>query len=218
MNGKRALVTAGATHEYIDSVRFLSNASSGKMGYAIAEELAQRGAAVELVSGPTALVPHHPNITLSKVCSAKEMYDACLRIFPAVDIAVLVAAVADFTPEITSPRKIKRGKTAWTLTLMPTADIAATLGTMKRDTQTLVGFALEDADEIENAERKLKSKNLDMIVLNSLRDAGAGFGTDTNKITIIERSGAIMRFALKIKELVAEDIVETIINIRKHLL
>ena len=193
LSGKRIVITAGPTQEKIDPVRFISNYSTGKMGYALAEECAMRGAKVELVSGPTRLNPVHPNIKCTRVESAKEMYDAATSLFPNADAAILCAAVADFTPEGCADQKIKREAGGQTLKLLPTNDIAAALGKAKKAGQALVGFALETNDEENNAKGKLERKNLDFIVLNSLRDKGAGFCYDTNKITIINREGEIVK-------------------------
>ena len=212
--GKTCLVNAGPTYEPIDPVRFIGNHSTGKMGYAIALELANNGAQVELVSGPTSEVITHPNITITKVKTAAEMAAACLAKFPTADIAVLSAAVADFTPIKTANEKIKREKENYTLELTPTTDIAAELGKIKRDNQILVGFALETNNEEINAKGKLAKKNLDFIVLNSLQDAGAGFGGDTNRIKIYCKNGAVLNYELKSKKEVAADIVETICNIQ----
>ncbi|MDR1582222.1 MAG: bifunctional phosphopantothenoylcysteine decarboxylase/phosphopantothenate--cysteine ligase CoaBC [Prevotellaceae bacterium] len=208
-SGLHALVTAGPTHEKIDPVRFISNYSSGKMGYAIAETLAQQGADVILVSGPTHLLPLHPNIRRVNVSSANEMYEECLRLFPSCNIAVMCAAVADFTPEKQEENKIKQ-KTDLTILLKKTTDIAAELGKIKRDNQLLAGFALETDNELNNAREKLKSKNLDFIVLNSLNETGAGFSGDTNKITIIDSDGTELRFDTKSKKDVAKDIASHI--------
>jgi phosphopantothenoylcysteine decarboxylase/phosphopantothenate--cysteine ligase len=204
-SGQRVLVTAGPTYEKIDPVRFISNYSSGKMGYAIAETLAQRGADVILVGGPTHLSLLHPNIRRVNVVSANEMYEECIRLFPSCNIAVMCAAVADFTPEKQEENKIKQ-KTDLTILLKKTKDIAAELGQIKRDDQILVGFALETDNELDNAREKLKSKNLDFIVLNSLNDTGSGFGVDTNSITIIDGDGTETRFDTKPKKDAAKDI------------
>lgn len=210
--GKKALVTAGPTYEPIDPVRFIGNHSSGKMGLAIAEELARRGAQVHLVLGPSSLTTSIPNIKIHKVQTAQEMFDACIEEFPGADIAVMSAAVADFTPAITNPEKIK--KTAGTLTveLTKTKDILKALGQEKRQGQLLVGFALETNNEKEYAREKLVGKNADMIILNSLNDEGAGFGYDTNKITIFERDGNELPYERKPKQQVAHDIVDRIVN------
>jgi phosphopantothenoylcysteine decarboxylase/phosphopantothenate--cysteine ligase len=206
-------VTAGPTYEAIDPVRFIGNNSSGKMGFAIAEVLASRGANVELVSGPTHLSISHPNIQVTKVVSAEEMYKACSGIFPKTDITVLSAAVADFKPVVKADQKIKKGEaTGFTLELTKTFDIAAELGKIKKPSQLMVGFALETQNEKANAQKKLDSKNFDFIVLNSLQDAGAGFGVDTNKVTIIGKNNVVKEFNLKTKKEVAVDIVNTIIN------
>jgi phosphopantothenoylcysteine decarboxylase/phosphopantothenate--cysteine ligase len=208
-SGLHVLVTAGPTYEKIDPVRFISNYSSGKMGYAIAETLAQQGADVILVSGPTHLSPLHPNIRRVNVVSANEMYEECMQLFPSCNIAVMCAAVADFTPERREENKIKQ-KTDLTISLTKTKDIAAELGRIKNDDQILVGFALETDNELSNAHEKLKSKNLDFIVLNSLNDTGSGFGVDTNKITIIDSDGTEIRFEMKPKKDVAKDIASHI--------
>ncbi|MBR1713015.1 MAG: bifunctional phosphopantothenoylcysteine decarboxylase/phosphopantothenate--cysteine ligase CoaBC [Alloprevotella sp.] len=208
MAGKRILITAGPTYEKIDPVRFIGNYSSGKMGFALAEACAERGAEVELICGPTTLSTHHPAIHRTDVESADEMYKACIRSFPKADAAVLSAAVADFTMEHTAEQKMKReGTGELQLRLSPTRDIAAELGRMKKPGQRLIGFALETTDEERNARLKLERKGLDFIVLNSLRDKGAGFAHDTNKITIITKSGQ-QAFPLKHKREVAADIVE----------
>lgn len=207
LKGKKILVTAGPTLEKIDPVRFLSNLSTGKMGYAIAENLAEKGAFVRLVSGPVTITTDHPNIKSVRIISAQEMYDQSVMIFPDCDAAVLCAAVADYTPVEQFDKKMKHEEKVLYIKLKPTIDIAATLGRMKRKGQILVGFALESEDEIPNAVRKMKKKNLDFIVLNSLRDAGAGFGTDTNRVTIIDRHNNIEEFELKPKKEVATDII-----------
>lgn len=208
--GKRVLVTAGPTYEKIDPVRFIGNYSSGKMGLAIAEELAGRGAEVILVCGPVNLKTRHPSIHRVDVESAAQMYEVASREFETCDIAVLSAAVADFTPKEKADRKIKRGKEDLVLELLPTRDIAAELGHVKKASQMLVGFALETNDEENNAFSKMQRKNLDMIVLNSLNDKGAGFGGDTNKVTIMDRTGGKTVYELKTKTKVARDIVNEI--------
>ena len=209
---KTFLVSAGPTYEKIDPVRFIGNYSSGKMGYAIAEELAARGARVQLVSGPVSVTIQNPGVQLISVESAAEMYNECIQRFPRCNGAVMSAAVADFTPVSPESRKTKRGNTNWNIELQPTCDIAEALGKMKSDKQLLAGFALETNDELENAQRKLQKKNLDFIVLNSLNDAGAGFRVDTNKITIIDKNNNQQTFELKSKKEVAADIVEKIIS------
>jgi phosphopantothenoylcysteine decarboxylase/phosphopantothenate--cysteine ligase len=209
---KKIMVTAGPTYEAIDPVRFIGNYSSGKMGFAIAEELANRGAIVILVSGPVSIKTSHPNIQLIKISSAGEMHEVCESRFPHMDAAILSAAVADFTPVNPSPKKVKREKENYVLELKPTTDIAAHMGKLKKSNQVLVGFALETNDELANAQKKLESKNLDFIVLNSLNDPGAGFQVDTNKITIIDKSNKIQKFELKTKADVATDIVNKLIT------
>ena len=211
MAGKKVVITAGPTYEKIDPVRFIGNYSSGKMGFALAEECASRGAEVSLISGPVTIQAHHPNIRRIDVESAGEMYEAAIREFPTASAGILCAAVADFTPETVAGHKIKREKDNLTLQLKPTQDIAAALGNRKKDGQTLVGFALETNDETKNAQRKLERKNLDFIVLNSLNDQGAGFRCDTNKITIIDRQGATP-YPLKSKQEVARDIIDRLVN------
>ena len=208
LSGKRVLVTAGPTYERIDSVRFIGNYSSGKMGFALAETLANHGAIVELVAGPTSLKTHHPNIHRTDIESAREMFDAATKVFPTCQAAILSAAVADYRPDHMADHKLKKnGAEGMTLNLVQNPDILATLGTMKTDQQTLIGFALETNDEMVNAQRKLEKKNLDYIVLNSLRDPGAGFGVDTNRVTIISRNGATHTTPLLSKAKVAEEIV-----------
>ncbi len=208
---KHFLVTAGPTYEKIDPVRFIGNFSSGKMGYAIANELAEAGARVTIISGPVQIKNTNPAITVIPVESAGEMYEQCLLFFPETDGAVMCAAVADFTPEDFSENKIKRGKDDLTIRLKPTNDIAAKLGQLKTAKQLLIGFALETNNEQVNAFSKLTRKNLDLIVLNSLNDHGAGFGVDTNKITMIDKGNNPTFFELKSKTEVAKDLVARII-------
>lgn len=210
LKGKKVLITAGPTQEAIDPVRFISNHSTGKMGYAIADKLAKAGAEVTLVSGQVALSLPDDSINLVKVRSAKEMFEAAQKYFSASDVIILAAAVADYTPMVVADKKIKKKEETFNIELTKTVDIAKTLGQQKRDNQLMVGFALETDNEVENAIGKIKSKNLDMIVLNSLRDKGAGFGHDTNKISIIHRDGSMNEFDLKSKQNVAQDIVEAI--------
>lgn len=212
MAGKKILITAGPTYEKIDPVRFIGNYSSGKMGYALAEECAARGAEVTLVSGPVNLSVNHPNINRIDVESAEQMYNACMSHYPTSDAGILCAAVADFTPECVADKKIKREKDDLTLNLKPTHDIASALGKIKTDSQRLVGFALETNDETAHAQDKLKRKNFDFIVLNSLNDKGAGFRCDTNKITIIDSSKA-EEYPLKTKKEVAADIIDKLDSI-----
>ena len=209
-NGKTCLVNAGPTFEQIDPVRFIGNNSTGKMGYAIAQELANRGAQVELVSGPTYETITHTNVTVTRVTTAAEMATVCMEKFKTAEIAILSAAVADFTPVNKASEKIKREKENYTIELKPTTDIAAELGKVKRNNQILVGFALETNNEETNAKSKLERKNLDFIVLNSLQDKGAGFGGDTNKIKIYCKDGEVFSFDLKSKKEVAADIIDTI--------
>lgn len=205
--GRKIVITAGPTYEKIDPVRFIGNYSSGKMGYALAEACASRGAEVVLVSGPVTLQTVHPNIHRIDVESAAEMHRAAVDAFKDADAGILCAAVADFTPEQVADQKIKREKDDLVLRLKPTCDIAASLGKEKRPDQLLVGFALETCDEVSHAQDKLARKNFDFIVLNSLNDKGAGFRCDTNKITIIDRAEAVS-YPLKRKQEVAEDIVD----------
>ncbi|MCY1719305.1 bifunctional phosphopantothenoylcysteine decarboxylase/phosphopantothenate--cysteine ligase CoaBC [Prolixibacteraceae bacterium Z1-6] len=209
---KSFLVTAGPTFEKIDPVRFIGNYSSGKMGYAIAEELAEQGAKVTLVSGPVSVSTKNKNINIVPVESASEMYAESVAVFSTCDGAIMCAAVADFTPVHKEVEKTKRGNKNWSIELEPTKDIAAELGRLKTKNQLLVGFALETNNELENAQKKLLKKNLDLIVLNSLNDKGAGFGVDTNKITIIDRNNNQQNFELKSKEEVAKDIIDKIVE------
>jgi phosphopantothenoylcysteine decarboxylase/phosphopantothenate--cysteine ligase len=211
LKGKRVLINAGPTRENIDPVRFISNHSTGKMGIALADAACKIGADVTLVLGPVSLKPESEKINVVNVISAESMANECLSRFKDCDIAILSAAVADYTPRKVSPVKIKKGMGELVIRLKPTTDIASRMGRVKRKGQILVGFALETDNEIENAVRKLKTKNLDMIVLNSLRDEGAGFGHDTNLITIIDRNNNIDKFELKSKEEVASDILKKII-------
>ena len=213
LEGQRILLTAGPTYERIDPVRFIGNYSSGKMGVALAEECAKRGAIVEMICGPMKVQPKHANIHTTPVESAQQMYDAATRLYPSCQAGILCAAVADFTPKQTASQKLKREGNELELHLKPTKDIAKALGQMKRDDQCLVGFALETNNENEHAHEKLKTKNLDFIVLNSLRDAGAGFSHDTNKVTIITPRSE-MQYELKTKQEVACDIVDVLV---KHL-
>ena len=213
LKGEKALVTAGPTHEPFDPVRYISNQSTGKMGVAIARELSQRGAEVELVLGPSSIEINDPRIHVTHVQSAEEMYNACLAIFPSTRIAVMSAAVSDYTPVSFSKEKIKKNSETFTLELLKTKDILQTLGEKKTAGQILVGFALENKDEVLYAKNKLKSKNADMIVLNSLNDDGAGFGYDTNQVTIFEKNGTETPFGQKTKTAVARDIVDRIIKL-----
>lgn len=207
MSGKRILITAGPTYEKIDPVRFIGNYSSGKMGFALAEECADRGAEVTLIAGPVALRATHPNIRRIDVESCEDMYQAATQAFPQQDAAILCAAVADFRPEHATDQKIKRGKDDLVIRLKPTYDIAAELGHMKSEHQVLVGFALETNNEEANAQRKLEKKNLDFIVLNSLQNKGTCFQSDENQISIISRDGQ-QDYERKPKQDVASDIVD----------
>ncbi|HLK29165.1 MAG TPA: bifunctional phosphopantothenoylcysteine decarboxylase/phosphopantothenate--cysteine ligase CoaBC [Puia sp.] len=212
LSGKNVLVTAGPTYESIDPVRFIGNHSSGKMGIAIAKEMADRGANVYLVLGPSSLRINISGVVVKHVESAQEMYDACIEKFPSSDIAVMSAAVADYTPVNKSKEKIKKTTDIFTLELTKTKDILKSLGQQKKNGQLVIGFALENNNEKEYAQNKLKNKNADMIVLNSLNDDGAGFGYDTNKVTIFERGGKETAYERKPKQQVAKDIVDTIIK------
>lgn len=209
---KKIVITAGPTYEKIDPVRFIGNYSSGKMGFALAEVCAERGAEVELVAGPVSLKTIHPSIRRTNVESAQEMYDAVVRLFPDADAAIMCAAVADYRPQERAEKKIKRNTDDMTLTLVPNPDIAAALGKIKRPGQLLVGFALETDNEEQNALSKMQRKNLDFIVLNSLQEPGAGFRCDTNRITILSRDGEKQSFGLKSKKEVAGDIVDKLIE------
>jgi phosphopantothenoylcysteine decarboxylase/phosphopantothenate--cysteine ligase len=209
---KHFIVTAGPTYEKIDPVRFIGNYSSGKMGYAIANELALNGAQVTLISGPVSVKNQNSEVKVIQVESANQMYESCVALFPEVDGAVMCAAVADFTPENVSGVKVKRGKDDLVIKLKPTKDIAGELGQMKSAGQILVGFALETNDELSNAYAKLQRKNLDFIVLNSMNDKGAGFGVDTNKITMIDKNNIQTFFELKSKTEVARDIVARLVG------
>ncbi len=211
LEGKQVLVTAGPTYEAIDPVRFIGNHSSGKMGFAIAEALADEGAIVQLVAGPTQQHTNHHGISVSHVTGADEMFKVCSDLFEKTDIAVLAAAVADYKPAVVAKQKIKKNGETLKLELTRTPDIAASLGKLKHNGQVIVGFALETEQEKDNAIKKLETKNFDLIVLNSLNDTGAGFGVDTNKITIINRKQEFKAFELKSKKEVARDIVEEII-------
>jgi phosphopantothenoylcysteine decarboxylase / phosphopantothenate---cysteine ligase len=213
LKGKKALVTAGPTYEPIDPVRFIGNQSSGKMGIAIARELHERGADVTLVLGPSQLPIQSNGIEVERVITADQMYQACDRYFDKADITIMAAAVADYSPREAAPEKIKKKDATLQLELLKTRDILKSMGERKRDDQVLVGFALETNNEIEHSREKLKSKNADLIVLNSLAETGAGFGHDTNKVTILERNGGEYEFPLKTKNEVAKDIVDTIIRL-----
>lgn len=212
LSSKQILITAGPTYERIDPVRFIGNYSSGKMGFALAEECAARGAEVELVCGPVQLSTTTAGIHLTRVESAQQMWEAASSLFPTMDAAILCAAVADFTPDNVADQKIKREGDDLVLRLKPTRDIAKGLGAIKRDDQRLIGFALETNDELDNARKKLQKKNFDFIVLNSLQDEGAGFQHDTNKITIVSATD-VKAYPLKPKTDVARDIIDQLVQI-----
>ena len=212
LDNKRVLITAGPTYEAIDPVRFIGNHSTGKMGFALAEEAANQGAKVTLVAGPTHLSTQHPNIDLVRVRSGKEMYEACLEVNGNADVNILAAAVADYTPKEVAEQKIKKKTDEMSLELVKTTDIAKELGARKHNGQINVGFALETTSEEENAKEKIRKKNFDLIVLNSLNDKGAGFGHDTNKISIIDKENKIRKYELKSKKEVAKDIINAILE------
>ena len=215
LSGKHLLINAGPTREPIDPVRFLSNYSSGKMGIALADKAAEYGAIVDLVLGPVNIAPRNSSINIINVTTAQSMAEECISRFPSCDIAILAAAVADYTPVEVSGEKLKKENADLFLKLKPTTDIAETLGQSKKPSQILAGFALETDNELDNAKGKLIRKNLDIIVLNSLREDGAGFGHDTNKITIIDRNNIIDKFELKSKEDASADILEKIISLMR---
>jgi phosphopantothenoylcysteine decarboxylase/phosphopantothenate--cysteine ligase len=208
--GKKVLVTAGPTHEPIDLVRYIGNYSTGSMGFSIAEEASRRGADVILITGPTALECQSSRIQRIDVVTSGEMMNACMAHFPTSDICIMAAAVADFKPVHPSGKKLKKNKEISTLELEPTVDILFQLGQTKKTDQLLIGFALETDNEVEHAKMKLKNKNLDFIVLNSLNDPGAGFGFKTNKISILDKSGEFAEYELKPKKEVAADILDKI--------
>lgn len=210
--GKKVLITAGPTQEPIDPVRFISNHSSGKMGFAIAEAFEMAGAEVTIISGPIS-IPFPNGVRIEKVQSAQQMYEATAKYFAESDIVILSAAVADYTPRHVADKKIKKKEDVFNIEMTKTIDIAGTLGKEKKTGQIIVGFALETDNEFENAKGKLERKNFDFIVLNSLQDSGAGFRYDTNKIKIIDRTGNVYDFDLKTKKEVAQDILETIVKI-----
>jgi phosphopantothenoylcysteine decarboxylase / phosphopantothenate---cysteine ligase len=214
LKGKKVLVTAGPTYEAIDPVRFIGNHSSGKMGFAIAEEFAEQGADVTLICGPNSLNTINKNIKRIDITSAQELYIASTKVFKTSDIAILSAAVADFKPLVAAKQKLKKETGSKSIELTPTKDTLAELGKLKKVGQLLIGFALETENEIENAKKKIKKKNLDLIILNSLNDKGAGFKSDTNKITIIDKNNKTAKFELKSKSEVAKDIVQTIIRLK----
>jgi len=215
LKGKRILINAGPTREPIDPVRYISNHSSGKMGIALADMAAAYGAEVDLVLGPVNIKPSSATVNVTNVTTAESMAEACISLFPKCNIAILSAAVADFTPVTSAKKKIKKNDSSLTITLKETVDIAGHLGKMKKRSQLIAGFALETDNELKNAVAKLRKKNLDIIVLNSLRDKGAGFGLDTNRITIIDRNNNIDKFELKSKEEAARDILDKIVSMIK---
>ena len=210
LKGKKILITAGPTYESIDPVRFIGNHSSGKMGFDIATCAAEKGAEVILVTGPTHLKVENDGIQTIRVVSAQQMYEACHNHYDKVDVAIAAAAVADYRPKNIAVHKIKKATENMTIELEKTVDILASLGALKKQ-QFLIGFALETENEIEHAKQKIEKKNLDLIVLNSLQDEGAGFGKPTNKITFIDKSFAVEPMELKSKEAVANDIINKII-------
>lgn len=214
--GKTICVTTGPTYEQIDPVRFIGNNSSGKMGFAIAESLANKGAHVKLIAGPTHLTTTNPYIERIDVKSAEQMYNVTTAAFKQADAAILSAAVADYTPKNVFSQKVKKSDNALNIELQPTKDILAELGRMKTDKQSLIGFALETNNEEDNAKQKLKRKNLDFIVLNSLNDKNACFGFDTNKVTIIDSNGKMIKTDLKSKSEIAEDVVSKLIDTIKE--
>jgi len=213
LKGKKVLISAGPTYEPIDPVRFIGNHSSGKMGYALAEEMAARGAEVVLVSGPVALKALHPAIRIKSVSTAGQMAEACFLEFPDSDIAIMAAAVADYTVELPADQKIKKQGEVLNIRLTMTTDILAGLGKIKKPHQFLVGFALETENESANAMGKLQNKKLDMIVLNSLNDPGAGFGTNTNKVSLFTEKGLYKETGLEQKSVIAEEITNAIVSI-----
>jgi phosphopantothenoylcysteine decarboxylase/phosphopantothenate--cysteine ligase len=204
------MVTAGPTHEHIDPVRFIGNNSSGKMGIAIADELCTRGAEVHLILGPSKLKPDSDTVHLYKVTSADEMYKHSVELFPDMDMAIMTAAVADYKPFKISSTKIKKSSSEMHIELVKNQDIAQHLGQLKKDNQLTIGFALETNNAVENAKKKVKKKNFDFIVLNTLEDKGAGFDVDTNKVKFIMKNGDVIDFKLKSKSEVAKDIVNHI--------
>lgn len=213
LSGKKAIVTAGPTYEALDPVRFIGNHSSGKMGLAIAKELSNQGAEVTLIMGPSQLQFSENGFTLIRVNSAAEMYERCINAFPKVDIAIMAAAVADYSPAIREEEKIKKKDDRLTIELIKTKDILKALGEKKRTDQIVVGFALETNNEETNAQEKLRTKNADMIVLNSLKEKEAGFGIDTNKVTLFNKDGQKFPFSAKSKPAVAKDIIDTLIRL-----
>ncbi|XOV94463.1 MAG: bifunctional phosphopantothenoylcysteine decarboxylase/phosphopantothenate--cysteine ligase CoaBC [Bacteroidota bacterium] len=215
LKGKKVLITSGPTHEAFDPVRFIGNHSTGKMGRSIALACANRGATVEFITGPVQHLPNHPGIQIQKITSAEDLFKASKKSFKNADIAIFTAAVVDYRPKEVSPSKIKKDKGNLEITLVPNPDIAMELGKLKSKKQITVGFALETDNEAENAQAKLKKKNLDMIVLNSLNHEGAGFSHDTNKVTIFQKDNKQINFELKTKDQVAEDLLDELEKLKK---
>ncbi len=213
LHNKKVLITAGPTREAIDPVRYISNHSTGKMGYAIAEQFLQQGAKVTIVSGPVTIQMKHPNLEIVNVNSASEMYLACCRFFEAADIAIFAAAVADYRPAKVAEQKIKKDESSFTISLVKNVDIAYEFGKVKTNRQLSIGFALETNDELAHAQGKLQKKNFDMVILNSMNDANATFGYDTNKITVVKKDLLPKAFLLKQKSEVAKDIVKEITSL-----
>lgn len=213
LKGKKVMITAGPTYEALDPVRYIGNHSSGKMGFALAECLAEKGAEVVLISGPSSIKPLHSSIKLTKVVSAAEMFNACSTYYPETDISIFAAAVADYTPKTVAQNKIKKNEEVFSIELIKTKDIAKEMGLLKKSHQINIGFALETNDEVENATKKLASKNLDFVVLNSMNNAGAGFQHETNQITILDKKGQKISYELKHKKEVANDIANKIIEL-----
>ena len=214
-NGKRALVTAGPTYEAIDPVRFIGNYSSGLMGFSLAEVLAEEGFEVDLITGHTLLTTSHKNINRINVNTAEDMLNMCLKHFPKADVAIMSAAVSDYSPEKKAVQKIKKSSAPLTLKLKQTVDILQTIALQKTENQIVVGFSLETDNELSNAKQKLHAKNLDFIVLNSLNEQGAGFGTTTNKVTIIDKNENVTEIPLKSKREVAENIIQMVVKLEK---
>jgi phosphopantothenoylcysteine decarboxylase/phosphopantothenate--cysteine ligase len=213
----KVLITAGPTREAIDPVRYISNHSSGKMGIAIAESFAKQGCLVTLVLGPTHLTVNNPLVKIEQVTSAKEMYDKCNTLYAQVDVAIFAAAVADYTPKEVATQKVKKNSGEWNIELEKTKDIAQEMGKRKTNKQLNIVFALETNNELENAHAKLIKKNADFVVLNSMQDEGAGFGHDTNKVTLIFKNGLVKSKTLMTKQALAEDICQEVINTYKNL-
>lgn len=210
----KVLITAGPTREAIDPVRYISNHSSGKMGIAIAEAFAERGCVVTLVLGPTHLTTHHPDINVVPVVTAAEMFEVCDKLYTETDVAIFAAAVADYSPKEVAAQKVKKIGDTWSVELVKTKDIALEMGKRKAAGQVNVVFALETNNELENARAKLVKKNADFVVLNSMQDEGAGFGHDTNKVTLLFKDGFVKETGLKTKRELADEICEEVMNIK----